>query len=105
MQAQTRFRRGGAFVEHADQIIIEQRPGFEIDVAAMKVRAETHHQVEIAFAQRFGRDVGFEFEHIDRHREIGEGEGFQQARQDQLLEILRCAEVERHGLQAWVERG
>ncbi|MCY1413372.1 hypothetical protein D9M71_288020 [compost metagenome] len=105
LQAQAWFCRRGAFVENTHQVIFEQRLRFEIDVTAMKVRAEAHHQVEAAFAQRLGRDIGLEFEHIDHHRKIGEVEGFQQARQDQLLEIFRGADVEGHGLQAWVERG
>ncbi|MNG30195.1 hypothetical protein D3C84_1157660 [compost metagenome] len=71
----------------------------------MKVRAEAHHQVQAAFAQRFGRDIGLELEHIDHHWKIGEVEGFQQARQDQLLEVFRCADVEGHRLQAGVKRG
>ncbi|MNR42929.1 hypothetical protein D3C85_1614980 [compost metagenome] len=105
LQTQAWFRRRGALVENTHQIVFQQRLRFEIDVTAMKVRTEAHHQVEAAFAQCFGWDIGFEFEHIDHHRKVGEVEGFQQARQDQLLEIFRCADVEGHGLQARVERG
>jgi len=64
---------------------------------AVKVRAKANHQVEAAFAQVVGRDLGFQLAHIDDHRQVRAVEVFQQARQDQLLEILRGAHVEGHG--------
>ncbi|MNF84095.1 hypothetical protein D3C84_664400 [compost metagenome] len=73
-------------------------------MAAMKVGAEANQQVQAAIAQCLGRDVGFELVHVDHHRQAGEIEAFQQARQDQLLEVLRGTDVECDRLQGRVER-
>ena len=70
----------------------------------MKVRAETDHQVEAAIAQFLGGDVGFELVHVDHHRQVGEIEALQQARQDQLFEVFRRTDIEGHGLRGRVER-
>jgi hypothetical protein len=67
-------------------------------MGAVEVRTEADHQVEAAFAQVIGGDVGFQLLHVDDHRQVGEVEVLQQARQDQLFEVFRRADIEGHGL-------
>ncbi|MNV59469.1 hypothetical protein D3C71_1518940 [compost metagenome] len=69
----------------------------------MEVGAEAHHQVDGTLAQVLGRDVGLQFLHVDGDRQVGLIERLQQARQDQLFEVLRRTDVEGHGLSARVE--
>ena len=104
LQAEARRRVGRVVVDHAHQVIGEQHLGLEVTVVLMKVRAEADHQVDAPGVQVLGGNVTFEFVHIDGHRQVDLGEALQQARQDQLFEILRGAEVEGHGPASRVER-
>lgn len=97
--------RGGAFVEHADEIIFQQRLRIEVAVASMEVRPETYHQIKAAISQCVSRDVCFQFVHIDHDRQPGKSEVLQQARQDQVLEVFGCANVEGRRLQGLIEGG
>ncbi|MCY1453640.1 hypothetical protein D9M71_706470 [compost metagenome] len=98
LQAQAWLRRSAAFVEDADEIVFQQRAYMAVSVASMKVGAKTNRQIQAALTQRLGRDVSLEFMDIDHHRKLGEREALQQARQNQLLEVFRGAEVENRRL-------
>ncbi|MNO89278.1 hypothetical protein D3C76_807570 [compost metagenome] len=103
LQAQAWLRRGGAFVEDADEIVFQQCAHLEVGVASMKVRTESYRQIQAAITQCLGRDVGLELMHINYHRKLGTREALQQARQHQLLEVFRSAEVENRWLLGGIE--